>query len=110
MLRILFIECLFSALLGAVIFRLAYAFLQRRCCAWAVALLTALLLGIGVSGVLHPYLVRSLAETSNRLIPPPWFSQLSRSLCYLAGAWLADRVVRRRERLGFGQKKDLRDS
>ncbi|WP_291522752.1 hypothetical protein [Acidithiobacillus sp.] len=107
MLRILFIECLFSALLGAVIFRLAYAFLQRRCCAWVVALLTALLLGIGVSGVLHPYLVMSLAETSNRLIPPPWFSQLSRSLCYLAGAWLADLVVRRRERLGFGQKKDI---
>ncbi|MFA5731924.1 MAG: hypothetical protein WC934_07965, partial [Acidithiobacillus sp.] len=31
-------------------------------------------------------------------IPSPWFSQLSRSLCYLAGAWLADHVVRRRER------------
>jgi len=30
MLRILIVECLFSALLGAVIFRLAYAFLQKR--------------------------------------------------------------------------------
>jgi hypothetical protein len=80
-------------------------FPAKTLCAWVVALVTAQLLGIDhYSGVLDPYLVRGLAETSARMIPPPWFSQLSRSLCYLAGAWLADRVVRRREQLGFDQR------
>lgn len=101
MIRIVIAECLLSGLLGAILYRLAYAILGRRSKAWIVALLTAIALGAGVSGVLDPYLLREFAAKSSSCHLTCWLVQTLRAVAYLFGAFVADRVVKKRESLGF---------
>ncbi len=102
MIRLLIIECVLSALLGAIVYRLAYAFLGQRRKAWVVALITAAALGAGVSGVIDPYLLREFTDvTGKSYVLPEWLIQTLRAFTYLLGAALAHRVVKKREALGF---------
>ena len=101
MIRIVIAECLLSGLLGAIVYRLAYAVLGRRAKAWIVALLTAIALGAGVSGVLDPYLLREFAAKSSSCHLACWLVQTLRTAVYLFGAFVADRVVKKRESLGL---------
>ncbi|MCE5359593.1 hypothetical protein [Candidatus Igneacidithiobacillus taiwanensis] len=100
MLRIWIIEAVISLLLGAVVYRLSYSVLRHYCGAWVVVLLTAVLLGAGISGALDPALLHDLR--ANEAPPPTWLLPLTRALAYLFGAWIVERILHKRERLGFG--------
>ena len=105
MIRLLIIECLLSALLGAIVYRLAYVFLGQRRKAWIVSLITAIALGAGVSGVIDPRLLQEFTDVTGRVwVLPHYLIQALRALAYVLGAALADRVVKRREALGFDQQ------
>lgn len=102
MIRLLIIECLFSALLGAIAFRLAYAFLGQRRHAWVVTLVTAVILGAAVSGYIDPHLLHDFAvRHPEALTIPPWFLQALRAGTYILGAAIAAAVIKKREALGF---------
>lgn len=61
MILIVIAECLLSGLLGAILYRLAYAILGRRSKAWLVALLTAVAKGSGRIRGARPVLLREFA-------------------------------------------------
>jgi len=105
MLRILLIECLFSALLGAIAFRLAYAVLGQRRRAWVVTLVTAVILGAAVSGYIDPHLLHDFAvHHPEALTIPPWLLQALRAGTYILGATIAAAIVKKREALGLDQQ------
>lgn len=101
MIRLLIIECLFSALLGAIAFHLAYAVLGQRC-AWVVTLVTAVSLGAAVSGYIAPHLLHDFAvRHPEALTIPPWLLQALRASTYVLGAAIAAAIIKKREALGF---------
>ncbi|WP_308389126.1 hypothetical protein [Acidithiobacillus sp. AMEEHan] len=104
MLRIWIAEIFISLLLGAVVYRLAFAFLQKYCCAWVVSLASALLLGVGISGVLD-FSVSRHALQAEAFLPPEWLVQLSRVIAYLLGAAVVHVILKKRESLGFGPQQ-----
>ncbi|MGC9129177.1 MAG: hypothetical protein ACP5D5_09835 [Acidithiobacillus sp.] len=101
MVRIWISEAVISLLLGAVVYRLSYTVLRHYCGAWVVVLLSAVLLGAGISGTIDPALLHDL-HVSETSLPPTWLLPLTRALAYLFGAWIVERILRKRESLGFG--------
>ncbi|UTV80909.1 hypothetical protein MQE22_12995 [Acidithiobacillus sp. YTS05] len=108
MLRVWIIETAISLLLVALVYRLIYSVLRNYCGAWVVVLLTAVLLGAGISGPLDPALMHDLHAASETL-PPTWFLPLIRALAYIFGGWIVERILRKRERLSFGPNANRGD-
>ncbi|WP_051848845.1 hypothetical protein [Thiomonas sp. FB-Cd] len=103
--RILLIETLLFGLLGAVVFRLLFAFIRRLGIVWLLSLVAALGVSFTVSGSLDPRLLREWGSASASV--SPLLIRALRALAWLAGAVLAQFAVARRARLGLEPPPDL---
>lgn len=104
MLKILVIECLLSCVLGAIAFRLAWAFSSSKAVAWGVALLLAAAVLLLLPGEMDEWLIRDYGGNPfHALDVSPFAVNLLRALSLLAGAWLASLAVRRRVKLGLNE-------
>ncbi len=110
MLHILVIECLFSGVLGAVAFRLAWAFSSSKKVAWGVAILLAVVVLLVLPGEIDEWLIRDYGgKPFHALAMSPFAVNLLRALCLLVGAWLASLAVRRRLKLGLEENPRYKD-
>jgi hypothetical protein len=110
MIRVLVIECLLSALTGAIAFRLAWAFSKNWKIAWGLTILLALLAVFQFPGILDHWLVREFQKGVPPSLPMgPFTINALHSLCLLAGAGIASLVVSWRVRLGLDEEARYKD-
>ena len=108
MVRILVVQCMLAGLVGAITFRLAWAFGHSRKLAWTVAIILAAVLLLVLPGTIDEWMIREYGgRPSHALAQSPFAVNLLGALSLLLGAWLASLVVRRRIRLGL--EEDARD-
>ena len=110
MIRILSIEFLLMFVLGAILFRIAWAFADRRLVCWGLVAAAALLVLLFLPGHIDEALVAEFGGKlpAKRLLNPLEIN-LIRALGLLLGALLADRIIARRRRLGLEDKPPYDD-
>lgn len=110
MLRILIIEILLTGIIGAVLFRLAWALTKKKTVSWASVLVLAAVIMLFVPGHIDETLI---VEYGGRLPAEhdfaPVIVNLLRSLGLLAGAWLASLAIARRKQMGLEDKPPFDD-
>lgn len=106
MLRVLIIECLLFALLGAVAFRLLYAFIARTWAVWGISLLLIALISALTSGVVDPRLVQEFGGDSLTGFSPGMLLA-ARAVAWIVGCVLAWLALRRRAALGLEQPENM---
>jgi hypothetical protein len=110
MVRILVIQCILAGLLGAIAYRLAWAFGHSRKLAWTVAIILATVVLFVLPGTIDDWIIREYGgRPSQALDLGPFVVNLLGALCLLLGAWLASLVVRRRIRLGLEEEPPYKD-
>ena len=110
MLKLLFIEILLTAIFGAVLYRVSWAFTKKVVVSWAVVLIAAAAILLLVPGHLDEALV---AEYTSKVLVhyelSPLMVNLLRCLGLLAGAWLASRAVAARRKRGLEDEPPYKD-
>lgn len=110
MVRVILIQCTLAALLGAIAFRLAWAFGHSRRLAWAVAIILAAVVLLVLPGTIDDWIIREYGGRPSRALAlGPFVVNSLGALCLLLGAWLASLVVRRRIRLGLEEDAHYKD-
>lgn len=110
MVRILVIQCMLAGLLGAIAYRLAWAFGQSRKLAWAVAIILAAVVLFVLPGTIDDWIIREYGgRPSHALALSPFVVNSLGALCLLIGAWLASLMVRWRIRLGLEEDPPYKD-
>ncbi|TCK17994.1 hypothetical protein DFR30_1253 [Thiogranum longum] len=102
MLKILSIEILLSAVLGAILFRLVCALTRSNTLSWAAVVISAGIILFFVPGHVDE---RLIVEYGGKLPLPyelsPLVVNLLRCLGLVAGAWLASLAVAKRKKMGL---------
>ncbi|HHH38197.1 MAG TPA: hypothetical protein ENK50_01300 [Sedimenticola sp.] len=110
MIKLLIIETGLFVVIGAVVFRLAWAFTKKWRVAWGSILVLAAILFIFVPGTLDESLIIEFGGKH-----PPKFDfnpleiNLFRCLGLVLGAWLASRILAARKRLGLEDEPPFDD-
>lgn len=106
MIRILLVESLLFLLLGAIAFRLSFAFLRRMVVAWAISVLLIVVITISIGARIDPALLHEFGA-SPRSVFPAIVLRGVRVAAWLLGSLLAWLAVRKRKALGMEPPLDL---
>lgn len=110
MLKILIIEILLSAVLGAILFRLVCALTRSQTSSWVSILITSAIIIFLVPGHVDEQLI---IEYGGKLPAPyelsPFVVNLLRCLGLIAGAWLASLAIAARKKRGLEDKPSYDD-
>jgi hypothetical protein len=106
MIRILLVETLLFGLLGAIAFRLSFAFIRRMAIAWAVSVLLIVMITISIGARIDPALLHEFGA-SPRSVLPAIVLRAVRAAAWLLGSLLAWLAVRKRKALGMEPPPDL---
>ena len=106
MIRILLVETLLFGLLGAIAFRLLFAFIRRMAIAWAISVLLIVVITIFLSASVDPQLLHEWGA-SPRSVFPAIVLRAVRAAAWLLGSLLAWLAVRKRKALGMEPPPDL---
>lgn len=110
MLKILIIEILFSAVLGAILYRLVWALTRSKVASWAGILAASIIIIIFIPGHIDETLI---VEYGGKLPVAhdlsPFVVNLLRCLGLIIGAGLASLAVAARKRIGLEDKPPYKD-
>lgn len=109
MFKILLIEGILSLLIGAVVFRLAWAFGKSKRASWGVTILLAVIVLVFSPGHIDSGLIGEYGGGRALPLLTPFCLRSLRTLCLLAGAWLASRVVAKRQKMGLENDQKYED-
>ena len=107
MIRILLVEILLFGLLGAIAFRLSFAFIRRMAVAWAISVLLIVVITIFLSAAVDPQLLREWSGSPHGTSLPAIVLRAVRAAAWLLGSLLAWLAVRKRKALGLEPPPDL---
>jgi hypothetical protein len=106
MIRILLVEALLFALLGAIAFRLLFAFIRRMAIAWAISVLLIVVITIFLSASVDPQLLHEWGGSLHGDLSAIVLRAV-RAAAWLLGSLLAWLVLRKRKALGLEPPPDL---
>lgn len=106
MIRILLIEALLFGLVGAIAFRLLFAFIRRMAVVWAISLLLIVVITIFIGARVDPQLLHEWGG-SPRSDLPAIVLRAVRAAVWLLGSLLAWLAARKRKALGLEPPPDL---
>ena len=109
MFKILIIEGILSLLIGAVVFRLAWAFGKSNGVSWGLTAFLAVIVLIFSPGQIDSGLIGEYGGGRALSFLSPFLLRALRALCVLVGAWLASRVVAKRRKMGLENDEEYRD-
>lgn len=101
MIRILLIEVLLFGLLGAIVFRLLFAFIRRMAIAWAISVLLIVVITIFIGTRVDPQLLHEWGGSLRSAALPAIVLRAVRAAAWLLGSLLAWLAVRKRKALGI---------
>lgn len=108
MMRILIIEFIFSGIIGAVFYRLAWAFTSKHSVSWIVVLIIMAVLYFFVPGNIDDFLIQEYGGGSMASLHP-LFIKMLRSAGLIVGTCLAAIIIVRREKKGLGKEPPFKD-
>lgn len=107
MIRILLVETLLFTLLGAIAFRLLFAFIRRMAIAWAIGVLLIMVITIFLSASVDPQLLHEWGGSLRGAAVPAIVLRAVRAAAWLLGSLLAWLAVRKRKALGMEPPPNL---
>ena len=110
LIRILSIEFLLMFVIGAVVFRLTWAFTQKKLPCWSsVLILVAIILLLVPGHIDETLIVEFGGKTPPKHLLSPLAVNLLRCVGVLLGAWLATTVIGKRKKIGLEDKPPYDD-
>lgn len=106
MIRILHVETLLFGLLGAIAFRLLFAFIRRMAIAWAISVLLIVVITICVGARIDPALLHEFGASARSVLLAIVLRAV-RAAAWLLGALLAWLALRKRKVLGMEPPPDV---
>ena len=106
--RILIIEFILIGIIGAVFYRLAWAFTSKHSVSWAVVLIIMAAMYFFVPGNIDDFLIQEYGGISMASLHP-FLIMMLRSAELIVGACLAAIIVIRREKKGLGKEPPFKD-
>ena len=107
MIRMLLVETLLFGLLGAIAFRLLFAFIRHMAIAWAISVLLIVVITIFLRADVDPQLLHEWSGSSHGASLPAIVLRAVRAAAWLLGSLLAWLAVRKRKALGMEPPPDL---
>ncbi|HVC30782.1 MAG TPA: hypothetical protein VND24_06315 [Steroidobacteraceae bacterium] len=108
MIRILIIEFMLSGVIGAVVFRLAWAFTKQTKPAWGAIIVVAIVVVL-VPGSVDGWMLHEAGPSLAREPHASLVLALLRGVALIAGAWLTSAIVAKRKRMGLEDEPRYKD-
>lgn len=109
MIRILIIELIMSGVIGAVFYRLAWAFTSKHKVSWSIILIIMTALLFFVPGSIDEFFMQEYGGISSTENFQSILVKMIRSIGLIVGAGLATIVVVWRNKKGLGQEPPFKD-